>query len=94
MASPALLINDLLSDIFHRLPEPADLVRTVVACVPFLDRAFLCRFRSLHPAPLLGFLDHNGFHPVLSPHASTPVAWAVSLAWVVRDGRVLRDILV
>jgi hypothetical protein len=111
MASPALLTDDLLSDIFLRLPEPADLVRTAAACVPFrrlvADRAFLRRFRSLHPAPLLGFLDHNGFHPALPPHASAPAARAVSLAadfsfsflptastgrgWVVRDGRVLLD---
>ncbi|OEL33480.1 hypothetical protein BAE44_0005497, partial [Dichanthelium oligosanthes] len=83
MASPALT-DDLLSDIFLRLPEPADLVRTSAACVPFrrlvTDSAFLRRFRSLHPAPLLGFLDHNGFHPALPPHASAPAARAVSLA--------------
>ena len=83
MASPALT-DDLLSDIFLRLPEPADLVRTSAACVPFrrlvTDRAFLRRFRALHPAPLLGFLDHNGFHPALPPHASAPAARAVSLA--------------
>ncbi|KAF8669225.1 hypothetical protein HU200_051556 [Digitaria exilis] len=80
-----VLTDDLLSDIFLRLPEPADLVRTSAACVPFrrlvTDRAFLRRFRALHPAPLLGFLDvHNGFHPALPPHASAPAARAVSLA--------------
>ncbi|WVZ66306.1 hypothetical protein U9M48_015547 [Paspalum notatum var. saurae] len=86
MASPPppALTDDLLSDIFLRLPEPADLVRASAACVPFrrivADRAFLRRFRSLHPAPLLGFLDNNGFHPALPPHASAPAARAVSLA--------------
>jgi hypothetical protein len=112
MDSPALT-DDLLSDIFLRLPEPADLVRTSAACVPFrrlvTDRAFLRRFRALHPAPLLGFLDHNGFHPALLPHASAPAAGAVSLAadfsfsflpssstgrgWVVRDVRDDRVLL-
>ncbi|CAN6205711.1 unnamed protein product [Urochloa humidicola] len=111
MASAALT-DDLLADIFLRLPEPADLVRTSAACVPFrrlvTDRAFLRRFRALHPAPLLGFLDHNGFHPALPPHASAPAARAVSLAadfsfsflpsstdrgWVVRDVRDGRVLL-
>ncbi|KAJ1291358.1 hypothetical protein BS78_02G310800 [Paspalum vaginatum] len=85
MASPPpALTDDLLSDIFLLLPEPADLVRASAASVPFrrlvADRAFLRRFRSLHPAPLLGFLDNNGFHPALPPHASSPAARAVSLA--------------
>ncbi|CAL5083444.1 unnamed protein product [Urochloa decumbens] len=80
----AALTDDILSDIFLRLPEPADLVRTSAACVPFrrlvTGRAFLRRFRALNPAPLLGFLDHNGFHPAIPPHASAPAARAVSLA--------------
>ncbi|GJN11414.1 hypothetical protein PR202_ga29606 [Eleusine coracana subsp. coracana] len=71
------------------------------------DRAFLRRYRALHPPPLLGFLDHNGFHPALSPHAAAPVARAVSLAadfsfsflpspadrWIVRDARGGRVLL-
>ncbi|CAN6199388.1 unnamed protein product [Urochloa humidicola] len=109
----AALTDDLLSDIFLRLREPVDLLRTSAACVPFrrlvTDRAFLRRFRALHPAPLLGFLDHNGFHPALPPHASAPAARAVSLAadfsfsflpasstgpgWVVRDVRDGRVLL-
>ncbi|CAN6175784.1 unnamed protein product [Urochloa humidicola] len=84
MAATAALTDDLLLDIFLHLPEPADLVRTSAACVPFrrlvTDRAFVRRFRALHPAPLLGFLDRNGFHPALPPHASAPAARAVSFA--------------
>ncbi|KAL6656737.1 hypothetical protein ACP70R_004517 [Stipagrostis hirtigluma subsp. patula] len=108
---PPALTDDLVADIFLRLPDPADLVRASAACVSYrrlvADRVFLRRFRALHPAPFLGFLDHNGFHPALPPHASAPAAHAVSLAadfsfsfipspgrWVVRDvrdGRVLLD---
>ncbi|XP_062186723.1 uncharacterized protein LOC133890334 [Phragmites australis] len=95
------------------LPPPAraSRLRASAACVSYrrlvADRAFLRRFRSLHPAPLVGFLDNNDFHPALPPHASAPAARAVSLAadfsfsflpspdrWVVRDvrnGRVLLD---
>uniref|UniRef100_A0A0A8ZH94 F-box domain-containing protein n=1 Tax=Arundo donax TaxID=35708 RepID=A0A0A8ZH94_ARUDO len=111
MASPATLTEDLLAEIFLRLPEPADLVRASAACVSYsriiADRAFLRRFRALHPAPLLGFLEGKRFQPALPPHASAPAARAVSLAadfsfsflpsrgrWLVRDvrdGRVLLD---
>ncbi|KAL6856100.1 hypothetical protein ACP4OV_018902 [Aristida adscensionis] len=105
------LTDDLLSEVFLRLPAPDDLARASATCVPYrrlaADRAFLRRFRALHPPPFLGFLDHNGFHPALPPHASAPAARALALAadfsfsfipspgrWVVRDvrhGRVLLD---
>ncbi|KAK3127348.1 hypothetical protein QOZ80_7AG0572040 [Eleusine coracana subsp. coracana] len=112
MASPAAaLTDDIVAEILLRLPDPADLVRASAACVPYrrlaTDRAFLRRYRALHPPPLLGFLDHNGFHPALSPHAAAPVARAVSLAadfsfsflpspadrWIVRDARGGRVLL-
>lgn len=103
--------DDLLAEILLLLPTPADLVRASAACVSFrrlaTDRPFLRRFRSLHAAPFLGFLNHNGFHPALPPHPSAPASRAVSLAadfsfsflpsrdsWIVRDvrdGRVLLD---
>ncbi|CAM0906226.1 unnamed protein product [Alopecurus aequalis] len=103
--------DDLLAEIFLLLPTPADLVRASAAFVSFrrlvTDRPFLRRFRSLHAAPFLGFINHNGFHPALPPHPSAPAARAVSLAadfsfsflpsrdsWIirdVRDGRVLLD---
>ncbi|KAF0905119.1 hypothetical protein E2562_000917 [Oryza meyeriana var. granulata] len=107
----AALTDDLLAEIFIRLPTPEDLVRASAACVSFrrlvTDRSFLRRFRSLHAPPLVGFLDHKGFHPALPPHPSAPAARAVSDAadftlsflpspgsWMVRDvrdGRVLVD---
>uniref|UniRef100_A0ACD5ULM3 Uncharacterized protein n=1 Tax=Avena sativa TaxID=4498 RepID=A0ACD5ULM3_AVESA len=102
--------DDLLAEIFLLLPTPADLVRASAACVSFrrlvTDRPFLRRFRSLHPQPFLGFLNHNGFHPALPPHPSAPAASAVSLAadfsysflpshdsWKVRDVRDSRVLL-
>uniref|UniRef100_A0A0E0Q9R2 F-box domain-containing protein n=1 Tax=Oryza rufipogon TaxID=4529 RepID=A0A0E0Q9R2_ORYRU len=87
MASPsppvAALTNDLIAEIFLRLPTPEDLVRASAACVSFrrlvtTDRSFLRRFRSLHAPPFVGFLDHRGFHPALPPHPSAPVARAVA----------------
>uniref|UniRef100_A0A0E0ECZ8 F-box domain-containing protein n=1 Tax=Oryza meridionalis TaxID=40149 RepID=A0A0E0ECZ8_9ORYZ len=87
MASPsppvAALTNDLIAEIFLRLPTPEDLVRASAACVSFrrlvtTDRSFLRRFRSLHAPPFVGFLDHRGFHPALPPHPSAPAARAVA----------------
>ncbi|BAT02098.1 Os07g0555300, partial [Oryza sativa Japonica Group] len=38
-------------------------------------RSFLRRYRSLHkPAPLLGLLGHDGFHPAEPPHPSAAAA--------------------
>ncbi|XP_047067385.1 uncharacterized protein LOC124675358 [Lolium rigidum] len=103
--------DDLLAEILLLLPTPADLVRASAACASFrrlvTDRAFLRRLRSLHAAPFLGFLNHNGFHPALPPHPSAPAARAVSLAadfsysfipshdggWKVRDVRDGRVLL-
>ncbi|KQK15814.1 uncharacterized protein LOC100843410 [Brachypodium distachyon] len=83
MDSPAVT-DDLLAEIFLRLPTAADLVRASAACVSFrrlvTSRSFLRLFRSLHSPPFLGFLNHNGFHPALPPHPSAPAARDVSLA--------------
>ncbi|SPT20835.1 unnamed protein product [Triticum aestivum] len=96
MALPAIP-SELLADIFLRHPTPEDLIRASAACVSFrrlvADRAFLRRFRKLHPPPLLGFVDYRGFHPAEPPHPSAPAASA-DLDWTVRevrDGRVLLD---
>ncbi|XP_037466005.1 uncharacterized protein LOC119337880 [Triticum dicoccoides] len=112
VAFPLTDIPDhLLSEILLRLPTSEDLARASAVCVSFrrisTDGSFLRRFRRLHAAPLLGFLDRNGFHPVLPPHPSAPAARALDLAadlsfsflpaprhWAVqdiRDGRVLLD---
>ncbi|KAF6986105.1 hypothetical protein CFC21_003896 [Triticum aestivum] len=85
MALPAIA-DELLVDIFLRLPTPEDLIRASAACVSFrrlvADRSFLRRFRKLHPPPLLGFLDPNRhcFHPAVPPHPSAPPASAVASA--------------
>uniref|UniRef100_A0ACD5Y3T8 Uncharacterized protein n=1 Tax=Avena sativa TaxID=4498 RepID=A0ACD5Y3T8_AVESA len=83
MDSPAIP-DELLADIFLRLPAPADLVRTSAACVSFRrlvsSRSFLRRFRELYAPPLLGFLDEHGFHPAIPPHPAAPAASAAALA--------------
>ncbi|CAM0947904.1 unnamed protein product [Alopecurus aequalis] len=77
--------DDLLLDIFLRIPDPADLVRVSAACVSFrglvADRSFLRKYRKIHAPPLLGFLDRDQtFHPAVQPHPSAPAASAVALA--------------
>ncbi|XBI96450.1 hypothetical protein VPH35_032730 [Triticum aestivum] len=111
MALP-VIPSKLLADIFLRLPTPEDLIRASAVCVSFrrlvADRAFLRRFRKLHPPPLLGFVDYSGFHPAEPPHPSAPAASAVadddfdfdfgflpgsSLDWTVREVRDGRVLL-
>nr|XP_045085497.1 uncharacterized protein LOC123494303 [Aegilops tauschii subsp. strangulata] len=77
--------DDLLREIFIRLPTPTDLVRASATCVSFrrvvADRSFLRRYRKLHAPPLLGFLNpHSSFHPAVPPHPAASAACAVALA--------------
>lgn len=104
----ASLPDDLLEEIFLRLSTAADLARASTSCTSFrhvvAPRSFARRFRSLHKAPVLGFLRAD-FYPAQSPHPSAPAANALAQAadfafsflpnpacWSprdVRDGRVL-----
>jgi hypothetical protein len=51
--------DDLLIEILHRVGFPTTFVRAALVCRRWLghisDRAFLRRFRELHPPRLLGF---------------------------------------
>ncbi|CAN6205427.1 unnamed protein product [Urochloa humidicola] len=88
MASPELrrdprrletLADELLEEIFLRVPEAADLARASATCPNFrrviADHSFLRRFRALHPPPLLGILS-EGFIPAQPPHSSAAAARA------------------
>jgi hypothetical protein len=97
--------DELVAEIFLRLPTPADLVRAAASCVSFrrvaAHRSFVRRFRKLHAPPLLGLLDGaRTFHPAASAPAASAAALvadfsflpATARAWAVqdsRDGRVL-----
>uniref|UniRef100_A0A0E0LM33 F-box domain-containing protein n=1 Tax=Oryza punctata TaxID=4537 RepID=A0A0E0LM33_ORYPU len=84
--SPPLptLTDDLLGEVFLRIPTPAALIRASATCVSFrriiTDHAFLRRFRALHPPPFLGFLCRRRFHfhPAQAPHPSAPLAHALA----------------
>jgi hypothetical protein len=77
------LTDDLLAEIFLRIPCPAALVRASAACASFrrliTDGAFL--HRSRHRPLLLIFLDldvSKGFHPVEALHPNAPAARAMA----------------
>ncbi|XP_047078771.1 uncharacterized protein LOC124689259 [Lolium rigidum] len=82
MAPPAPhLADEILEEIFIRLPTAAAIARASTACASFrriiTARPFLRRFHKLHPPPLLGFIaDKGGFHPAGEPHPSAPLARA------------------
>ncbi|XP_040244624.1 uncharacterized protein [Aegilops tauschii subsp. strangulata] len=73
------ILDELLEEIFLRLPTAADLARASMACVSFrrvvAGHAFRRRFRALHPPPLLGILDLP-FIPAEPPHPSAAAARA------------------
>ncbi|KAM0907903.1 hypothetical protein ACQ4PT_015784 [Festuca glaucescens] len=65
--------DELVAEIFLRLPTAADLVRASASCVSFrrvaAHRSFVRRFRKIHVPPLLGLLDGDQtFHPAVPPH--------------------------
>ncbi|PNT77054.1 uncharacterized protein LOC104582311 [Brachypodium distachyon] len=64
MSSQPVLLEELVEDIFLRLPpeEPKHLVRASSICKPWrrilADRGFRCRYREFHRTPpVLGFLQ-------------------------------------
>ncbi|KAF6993566.1 hypothetical protein CFC21_010442 [Triticum aestivum] len=84
MAEPARhLADEILEEIFIRLPTPAALARASTASPRFrriiTERPFLRRIRALHPPPLLGFaVDKRAFHHAQEPHPSAPLARALA----------------
>jgi hypothetical protein len=85
------LPDELLEDIFLRLDAADDLARASASCATFRRivsaRSFLRRFRSLHPQPVLGFLDcssHNccgtQFYQAQPPRKWAPAARAFAQA--------------
>ena len=80
LGSLPTLTDELLEEIFLRLPTAADVARASAACASFrriiTARSFLRRFRTIHPPPLLGFAAYEGFHPAQPPHPSAPLARA------------------
>ncbi|CAM0947122.1 unnamed protein product [Alopecurus aequalis] len=85
MATPVPhFVDEILEEIFLRLPTPAALARASTACPRFrriiTERSFLRRFRKRTPPPLLGFADENGFHPAQAPHPYAPLARALAAA--------------
>ncbi|CAL4905185.1 unnamed protein product [Urochloa decumbens] len=82
------LPDELLEDIFLRLDAAEDLARASASCASFRRvvsaRGFLRRFRSLHPPPVLGFLDCSDsateFNQAQPPRKSAPAARAFAQA--------------
>ncbi|KAF7026316.1 hypothetical protein CFC21_038431 [Triticum aestivum] len=72
--------DELLEEIFLLLPTAADLARASLACASFrrliTGHAFLRRYRTLYPPPLIGVLDvdDNTFFPAQPPHPSAVAA--------------------
>uniref|UniRef100_A0ACD5ZAR8 Uncharacterized protein n=1 Tax=Avena sativa TaxID=4498 RepID=A0ACD5ZAR8_AVESA len=76
------LVDEILEEIFFRLPTPAALARASTASPHFrriiTERSFLRRYRKRHPPPLLGFVDEFGFHPAQASHSPAPIARALA----------------
>jgi hypothetical protein len=86
-AAQPVFPDEILEEIFVRLDAVADIARTSAACTTFRRvvsaRSFRRRFRSLHPRPVLGFLEFDApgaFHPAEPPHGSAPAARALAQA--------------
>ncbi|WVZ91233.1 hypothetical protein U9M48_037430 [Paspalum notatum var. saurae] len=88
-APVSLLIfpDEILEEIFLRLDAAADVARASAACTTFRRvvsaRRFRRRLRTLHPPPILGFLETHApgaFHPAEPPHGSAPAARALAQA--------------
>ncbi|VAH73053.1 unnamed protein product [Triticum turgidum subsp. durum] len=86
------LPDDLVEEIFLRLPTATDLARASMACASFrriiAGHFFLRRFRALHRPPLVGVLAYDSaerkslsvaFLPAQPPHPSAAAA-ALTLA--------------
>lgn len=75
------LTDELLEEVFVRLPTAADLARASTAFASFrrliTGHAFLRRFRRLHPPPVLGILA-AGFLAAQPPHPSAAAARALA----------------
>ncbi|CAL4903737.1 unnamed protein product [Urochloa decumbens] len=83
--APPSLPSHLIEEILERVATPRDLVRASAVCATFrrlvADASFLCRYRSLHPPLLLGFIDKPyGFTAVEAPHPNAPTAGALARA--------------
>ncbi|XP_071678117.1 uncharacterized protein [Lolium perenne] len=83
MALPTIP-EDVLAEIFLRLPTPCDVISASRVCVSFhrvvADRSFLRRFRKLHAPPLLGFLTEQRLEKLRQFHPTTLAANNIALA--------------
>ncbi|KAL6643827.1 hypothetical protein ACP70R_018593 [Stipagrostis hirtigluma subsp. patula] len=82
-----LFPEEIMEEIFLRLDAADDLARASAACASFRRvvraRRFLRHFRSLHPPPVVGFLNFGapgGFHSAEPPRRSAPAARALAQA--------------
>ncbi|XP_044960031.1 uncharacterized protein LOC123411162 [Hordeum vulgare subsp. vulgare] len=83
--SKVLEDEDLLTEILLRTVFPTTLLKTALVCTRWLthasDRAFLRRFREIHPPRLLGFYINKGQN---TPHFIPILPQPLELAGVIR----------
>jgi hypothetical protein len=83
--------DDLLIEILHRVGFPTTLVRAALVCKRWLghvsDRAFLRRFRELHPPRLLGFYIQDRALPIAPPRFVPVLPQPPELAAVILRAR-------